>query len=252
MHSYMAHNGMLSTVAARLEMEKAELQRHLDSLAGGRQAALADALERQTELEEKAQQDTYTPAGTPGLSSPGMPLGVKPETPSGTMTPGTGVGLTGYDLPAGAARRLHAATNGNGNGAASGQDRQEQSPSPARSRAASNANAAQTELRHRRRKPKHPATESLPQPEADLPHGTSLEPSATTTPHEPRTPHPLAWSSDEKVALLARNIDAMEDELRSNGAKGVVWPQNITYRNFADFMIIPTLVYQLEYPRTNT
>jgi sterol O-acyltransferase len=54
------------------------------------------------------------------------------------------------------------------------------------------------------------------------------------------------------VALLARNIDAMEDELRSNGAKGLVWPQNVTYAHFADFMIIPTLVYQLEYPRTAT
>ena len=43
----------------------------------------------------------------------------------------------------------------------------------------------------------------------------------------------------------------MEEELKSNGKKGLVWPQNVTYKHFGDFMIIPTLVYQLEYPRTN-
>lgn len=92
----------------------------------------------------------------------------------------------------------------------------------------------------------------IPPAATNLPLGTSLEPSHSTTPHRPRAPHPLSWAKDEHVALLARNIDAMEDELRSNGVKGLVWPQNVTYWHFADYLIIPSLVYQLEYPRTAT
>jgi sterol O-acyltransferase len=91
----------------------------------------------------------------------------------------------------------------------------------------------------------------MPRPDPDLPHGTSLEPSHNTMPHSPREPNVLAYSPDEKIAVLARNIDMMEDELRSNGAQGLVWPQNVTYRNYFDYVFFPTLVYQLEYPRTD-
>ena len=96
------------------------------------------------------------------------------------------------------------------------------------------------------------ATDALPKPDPNLPHGTSLEPAAVITPHDEKTPSALAWSSNERVALLARNVDAMEEELKSNGAKGLVWPQNVTYAHFLDYLCIPTLVYQLEYPRTDT
>ena len=96
-----------------------------------------------------------------------------------------------------------------------------------------------------------PATDALPRPDPDLPHGTSLEPAHEISPHGTAAPSELAWSPNERVALLARNIDAMEEELKSNGAKGLVWPQNVTYAHFLDYLFIPTLVYQLEYPRTN-
>jgi len=102
------------------------------------------------------------------------------------------------------------------------------------------------------RKKGRPATDSLPKPDPDLPHGTSLEPAHSISPHREQAPSALAWSSNERVALLARNVDAMEEELKSNGAKGLVWPQNVTYAHFLDYLTIPTLVYQLEYPRTNT
>lgn len=113
------------------------------------------------------------------------------------------------------------------------------------------------ELRRRsvaglRKKKSNIATDALPQPDKNLPHGTSLEPAHEITPHDIHAPSTLAWSSNERVAILARNIDAMEEELKSNGTKGLVWPENITYRHFLDYMCIPTLVYQLEYPRTNT
>lgn len=99
--------------------------------------------------------------------------------------------------------------------------------------------------------PKRKGT-GMPQPDPDLPHGTSLEPSHNSMPHSPRDPNVLSYSSNEKIAVLARNIDMMEDELRSNGSNGLVWPQNVTYRNYFEYMFFPTLVYQLEYPRTDT
>ncbi|KLT39548.1 MBOAT-domain-containing protein [Cutaneotrichosporon oleaginosum] len=107
------------------------------------------------------------------------------------------------------------------------------------------------EVRRRLRSTK-PATDALPAPQSGLPRGTSLEPAHTTSPHAKRVPTLLAWSSDPKIALLARNIDEMSDELCSNGERGLVWPQNVTYKHFIEFMFFPTLVYQLEYPRTST
>lgn len=104
----------------------------------------------------------------------------------------------------------------------------------------------------RRKRSSLPAKNNLPLPTEGLPRGTSLEPSHSTSPHTPRDPNPLAWSPDRQIALLARNIDEMEDELRSNGKKGLVWPENLTYRNFVEFQFFPTLVYELEYPRTTT
>jgi len=95
-----------------------------------------------------------------------------------------------------------------------------------------------------------PATDSLPHPDPDLPHGTSLEPAYEISTYGIPAPSELAWSPNERVALLARNIDAMEEELKSNGANRLIWPQNVTYGHFLDYLFIPTLVYQLEYPRT--
>jgi sterol O-acyltransferase len=241
MHSYMSHNGMLSNVAARLKIERAELERHLSTLPGGREAALAAANQRRTELEAGEGTDGQTPKS---LSAAISLESVKAN--SGTMTPGTARGLTGYDAPAGAARRLQA-SDGRSRSDSVGATSPPRSPASSRSPNAPGS----TSMRNRRRKNKT-ARDALPPPEADLPHGTSLEPSANTTPHEPREPNLLGWSQDERVALLARNIDAMEDELKSNGTRGLVWPQNVTYGHFADFMMMPTLVYQLEYPRTAT
>jgi sterol O-acyltransferase len=205
MHSYISHNGMLSEVARRLKTEKAELERHLSALPGGREAAISAATKRRAELEASESTD--------GTSTPSLSAAISLENlaPKGPMTPGSAKGLTGYDAPAGAASVL------------------------------TSPNASGSALRNRRKKNKHLATDAL---------RTSLEPSAIKTPHEPRTPHILAWSEDEQVALLARNIDAMEDELKSNGTVGLTWPENVTYWHFADFMCMPTLVYQLEYPRT--
>ena len=43
----------------------------------------------------------------------------------------------------------------------------------------------------------------------------------------------------------------MEGELTGIGPEYVRWPENITYKNFAVYQLVPTLVYELEYPRTD-
>ena len=78
--------------------------------------------------------------------------------------------------------------------------------------------------------------------------------SSTSTPNE--TPanefnvHALVDHPDAEIAALAREITELDSELTSSGPRPVKWPENITYRNFADYQLIPTLVYELEYPRT--
>jgi sterol O-acyltransferase len=264
MHSYMAHNGMLATVQARLEKERRHLDELVNSLPGGREQALAAAANRQNDLETQEASE-ITPAPTPGPGTPGV---LTVNLPLGSVN-SQGNGLTGYDAPAGAISQLNGINGSTGNGyysdksnpdIASTTTATDLATTAARRRSSAAALghnhpglATSPELRQRtpRRKRTH-AQDSLPAPDKSLPHGTSLEPSHSTTPHEPRPPLALAWHPDEHVALLARNIGAMEEELTSNGKKGLVWPQNVSYRHFADFMIIPTLVYQLEYPRTET
>ena len=230
----MAHNGMLSTVYFRLQDEKAELAQLVDSLPGGREAVLQEAAERRAELEAQHATDSEvpTPLGTPGIASP----------KNGHETP---INSTAHSETSEAFRR-HLISLADSN-----------DTSINRLRSSSDASADGSGFRRRstsksKRKKSTLATDVLPQPQPDLPVGTSLEPSYSTTPRDSRPPGTLAWSTNQRVALLARNIDAMEDELKSNGAKGLVWPNNVTYGHFFDYFCIPTLVYQLEYPRTTT
>lgn len=56
---------------------------------------------------------------------------------------------------------------------------------------------------------------------------------------------------DETIRNLAVKVSDLEEELASNGKEKVRWPRNVTYYNFWDYLLVPTLVYDLEYPRTN-
>ncbi|KAI9344100.1 MBOAT, membrane-bound O-acyltransferase family-domain-containing protein [Obelidium mucronatum] len=49
-----------------------------------------------------------------------------------------------------------------------------------------------------------------------------------------------------KVAVLKNEIDLLKAELQ----RGVGFPANITILNFVDYMLVPSLVYELHYPRT--
>jgi sterol O-acyltransferase len=81
---------------------------------------------------------------------------------------------------------------------------------------------------------------------------TSSLPPAPTLPVPPAitTPHPLADHPDQKIAALARNLSELELELTSTGKNKIRWPANLTWWNYFDYQFLPTLVYELEYPRT--
>ena len=63
-------------------------------------------------------------------------------------------------------------------------------------------------------------------------------------------PHPLVDHPDEKISELAQEFSELDAELVSMGPAKIRWPNNISWSNFADYQLIPTLVYDLEYPRT--
>ena len=63
-------------------------------------------------------------------------------------------------------------------------------------------------------------------------------------------PYSLVDHPDEKISELAEEFSKLDAELVSAGPAKVRWPDNISWSNFADYQLIPTLVYDLEYPRT--
>ena len=64
------------------------------------------------------------------------------------------------------------------------------------------------------------------------------------------TSHILVNHPDPQISALATEFSELESELVSSGPERVRWPENITFKNFAVYQLIPTLVYELEYPRT--
>ncbi|KAI0272515.1 MBOAT, membrane-bound O-acyltransferase family-domain-containing protein [Gloeopeniophorella convolvens] len=81
------------------------------------------------------------------------------------------------------------------------------------------------------------AAEATPVPDDEKPKGA--------------VPHPLVDHPDPEISALATEYSELESELVSSGPEYVRWPNNITFKNFAVYQLIPTLVYELEYPRTN-
>jgi sterol O-acyltransferase len=63
-------------------------------------------------------------------------------------------------------------------------------------------------------------------------------------------PHVLVDHPDKSISNLARDLSEMEVELTSTGKNQVRWPANLTWWNYIDYQLLPTLVYELEYPRT--
>lgn len=77
--------------------------------------------------------------------------------------------------------------------------------------------------------------------------------SAIHLPEEPQEGvETLTWHPSDRVSRLAIAICEAKDLLSSNGKRPVTFPDNVTFANFIDYLLVPTLVYELEYPRTDS
>ncbi|KAJ7255525.1 MBOAT, membrane-bound O-acyltransferase family-domain-containing protein [Mycena haematopus] len=64
-------------------------------------------------------------------------------------------------------------------------------------------------------------------------------------------PHILVDHPNAAISAMAKDYSELEGELTSHGPYPVTYPNNITMKNFVVYQLIPTLVYELEYPRTD-
>jgi sterol O-acyltransferase len=64
-------------------------------------------------------------------------------------------------------------------------------------------------------------------------------------------PHVLVYHPDEKISAIANEYSELQSELVSAGPTRVEWQDTITWKTFTVYQLIPTLVYELEYPRTD-
>ena len=64
-------------------------------------------------------------------------------------------------------------------------------------------------------------------------------------------PHMLIYHPNPEISVMAKDYLELQSELTSSGPHHVTWPNNISWKNFAMYQLIPTLVYDLEYPRTD-
>lgn len=64
-------------------------------------------------------------------------------------------------------------------------------------------------------------------------------------------PYTLVYHPDPEISVMAKDYLDLQSELTGSGPRHVTWPNNITWKNFAMYQLTPTLVYDLEYPRTD-
>lgn len=62
--------------------------------------------------------------------------------------------------------------------------------------------------------------------------------------------HPLTHASNPDIAKVASEINELKSHITSQGPAKISYPNNVTLGNFLDYLLVPTLVYELEYPRT--
>ncbi|KAF8216583.1 MBOAT, membrane-bound O-acyltransferase family-domain-containing protein [Mycena galopus ATCC 62051] len=86
---------------------------------------------------------------------------------------------------------------------------------------------------------------------SELPKKVVSEPNGKEEPLSSMNPHILVDHPNESISAMAKDYSELEGELTSHGPYPVTYPNNITMKNFAVYQLIPTLVYELEYPRTD-
>jgi sterol O-acyltransferase len=225
-HSYCSHNGMLSDIYFRMQAEEKQLQLYLSSLPDQGASIIAQAAAGKQVKDDTLEFERRRPRNDGDAVD--VPIGT-PMVPSGATAVASGYISHADSL------RLRLSQNGR---------------KPVLTREASAATTVSsrdmTPSASQQGSDDTPGKDEDPHP----PMGTSLEPLQSR--HHRPIHDILSYSDNEHVATLANNIDLMKGELRSNGVKGIMWPDNVTYFQFMEFMLFPTLVYQLEYPRTKT
>jgi sterol O-acyltransferase len=222
MHSYLTVNGYLQNVSGHVEKTTKSLRTLVASVAGGWDAAIREAEANRARLDEKTQGSDEATSGTSAAPTPSN--GSIPSTPGIQIleVDGTTKAVIDADAAATLRRRLvRAAADAEAGG-----------DTPVRPMA----------QRH--------VTHSEPPP--PRPTGRTDSGAGLADPH-PRAPgvHPLVDHPDARVSEMARELSELEAELVSTGPRYVRWPDNIGWKNFAEYMLIPSLVYELEYPRTD-
>ena len=56
---------------------------------------------------------------------------------------------------------------------------------------------------------------------------------------------------DDERERLIHEIEHAERDITGKILGKTKYPENLTFANFLDYMLCPTLVYELEYPRTD-
>lgn len=69
--------------------------------------------------------------------------------------------------------------------------------------------------------------------------------------HRGAEPHPLLNHPDEIISSLVKELTEFQNDLTGPGPQCIKWPHNICWRDYALYLLTPTLVYEMEYPRTD-
>lgn len=218
MHSYMSTNGELDLVNRKSQEVHAELQKATEEV-GGWEKALAAAKENKERVVAEEARDAKEAGTIAGV-----------QIDNGAITPGgTTTSFIDAKDAANLRRRLAAAVNGEASLDGS---------APTSTSSSSSSSVAE------------PSASSAPRSTKVETTGNRIIPPASTPLTAPSDTLVLTYHPSEKVSALARAHAELESELTSSGPARVRWPENISLRDFALYQLTPTLVYELEYPRT--
>ncbi|KAF9038453.1 MBOAT, membrane-bound O-acyltransferase family-domain-containing protein [Panaeolus papilionaceus] len=222
MHSYITVNGQLQDISRQAQKLRQKLEKATESV-GGWHKAMALAAEKQAEFESISSSNNSPPNGLNGRSDTPVPIGT-PLIPKGATSSFVDVKTANQlrkRLTAVAAQSNLKNTHTNGH-----------VTSP-------NMNDPSVQLVHKlqTRDGTEPSTYITQDDDSELPEGVM--------------PNPLIHHPDSQISALAKDYSELQAEMVSTGPEYVKWPQNISWKNFALYQLIPSLVYELEYPRTD-
>ncbi|KAK7061039.1 Sterol O-acyltransferase 2 (Sterol-ester synthase 2) [Paramarasmius palmivorus] len=206
----MSVNGYLQTVSVRSQRTLDKLRQAAETLGGGWAQAILDAKRHKIELDTSTGMTSTDSESTSHLAPPAprhrslTPLGT-PPIPASVSGSGLQTSYVDPDTASALRKRLVALSDANGVVDADAEDV---------------VKGIQGEEKGSDKK-NDDADEHL----------------------SPAQPHPLIDHPNEEIAELAREYTELQGELTSSGPLYVTWPNNITLKNFAVYMLIPTLVY---------